>query len=56
MGCAVNGPGEARECDIGIAGGINEAILFKHGEITGKIPENEIIPKLIEEITKIINL
>lgn len=56
MGCAVNGPGEARECDIGIAGGINEAVLFKHGEITGKISENEIIPKLIEEITKIINL
>ena len=50
MGCAVNGPGEAREADIGIAGGVGEAVLFEHGEITGKIPEGEIIPTLIARI------
>ncbi len=53
MGCIVNGPGEAHEADIGIAGGVGEALLFKHGEISGKIPEAEIIPRLIEEIKKI---
>ena len=53
MGCAVNGPGEAREADIGIAGGINEAILFKKGEIIKKIPEQEIVKTLIEEIKNI---
>ena len=50
MGCAVNGPGEAREADIGIAGGVGEAVLFEHGEITGKIREDEIIPTLIARI------
>lgn len=50
MGCAVNGPGEAREADIGIAGGVGEALLFKKGEIIRKIPENEIISTLINEI------
>ena len=50
MGCAVNGPGEAREADIGIAGGKGEALLFKKGEIIRKIPEGEIISTLIEEI------
>lgn len=55
MGCVVNGPGEARECDIGIAGGKGEAVLFKHGEIIGKLPENNVIDVLIEEIKKIIN-
>ncbi len=50
MGCVVNGPGEAREADIGIAGGIGEAMLFEKGEIVCKIPENEIVPKLIERI------
>lgn len=53
MGCAVNGPGEAREADIGIAGGVGEAILFSHGEIIGKVREDEIIEKLIKEIKKI---
>lgn len=50
MGCAVNGPGEAKEADIGIAGGINEAVLFKKGEIIRKIPEDRIIDELIKEI------
>lgn len=47
MGCAVNGPGEAREADIGIAGGRGEALLISRGEVLGKIPEEEIIPTLI---------
>ncbi len=50
MGCGVNGPGEAKEADIGIAGGVGEALLFKRGEIICKIPESEIIPRLIDEI------
>lgn len=52
MGCAVNGPGEAREADIGIACGNEEALLFKNGEIIGKIPESKILEVLIEEINK----
>ena len=54
MGCAVNGPGEAREADIGIAGGNGEALLFKKGEIIRKIPENNIIEELKKEILEII--
>ena len=50
MGCVVNGPGEAREADIGIAGGIGEAVLFKKGEIVEKIPEDQVIERLIGEI------
>ena len=50
MGCVVNGPGEAKECDFGIAGGVGEAVLFRHGEIIGKIKEEEIISTLINEI------
>ena len=53
MGCVVNGPGEAREADIGIAGGKGEALLFKHGKTVCKIPESEIINRLIEEINKL---
>lgn len=53
MGCIVNGPGEAHEADIGIAGGVGEALLFKHGKTVGKIKESEIIPTLIGEIKKI---
>lgn len=53
MGCAVNGPGEAREADIGIAGGSGEAILFKKGEIVKKIKEKNIIKELKEEILKL---
>ncbi len=50
MGCAVNGPGEAREADIGIAGGKGEALLIKKGQIIRKIPEDKIIEELIEAI------
>ena len=52
MGCAVNGPGEAREADIGIAGGRGEGLLFKKGEIVKCIPESEIIDTVIGEIEK----
>lgn len=54
MGCAVNGPGEAREADIGIAGGKNEGLLFKKGEIIKKIPQDEIVDTLKKEILDII--
>lgn len=50
MGCAVNGPGEAKHADIGIAGGKGEAILFRHGEIIKKIKESEVYDVLVEEI------
>lgn len=53
MGCAVNGPGEAREADIGIAGGIGEGLLFSHGEIIEKIPEDKIIDVLIKKIKEL---
>ena len=52
MGCAVNGPGEARDADIGIAGGGGCALLFKKGEIVGKFKEDEIIDVLLTEIGK----
>lgn len=52
MGCAVNGPGEAKEADIGIAGGVGEALLFKKGEIVRKIKEDEIEQVLLEEIER----
>lgn len=50
MGCIVNGPGEAREADIGIAGGIDDAVLFKKGEIVRRIPAARIVEELIAEI------
>ena len=50
MGCAVNGPGEAREADVGIAGGVGEAVLFRHGQIIEKIPEDQVIERLLQEI------
>ena len=50
MGCIVNGPGEAREADIGIAGGKGEALLFAKGEILCKIPEDAVIPTLIQRL------
>lgn len=53
MGCAVNGPGEAREADIGIASGNGEALLFKKGQIITKVKESDIIKVLLEEIDKI---
>ncbi|MGN1479560.1 MAG: flavodoxin-dependent (E)-4-hydroxy-3-methylbut-2-enyl-diphosphate synthase [Acutalibacteraceae bacterium] len=52
MGCAVNGPGEAREADIGIAGGDGCAIIFKKGEILKKVPENMVVEELLKEIYK----
>ena len=54
MGCAVNGPGEAREADIGIAGGKNEGLLFKKGEIIKKVPQDEIVSTLKKEILDMI--
>ena len=53
MGCAVNGPGEAREADIGVAGGVGEGLIFRKGEILRKVKEDEIIPALMEEIAKL---
>ena len=53
MGCVVNGPGEAREADIGIAGGNGEGILFKHGEILRKVPEENLLDELMFEIEKL---
>ena len=52
MGCAVNGPGEAREADIGIAGGKGEGLLFKKGEIVRKIKGDRLVEELLEEIEK----
>lgn len=54
MGCAVNGPGEAREADIGIAGGHNEGLLFKKGEIVRKIKQEDIVEELKKEILEMI--
>ena len=50
MGCAVNGPGEAREADLGIAGGIGEGLLMRHGEIIRKVPEAELLDALKQEL------
>ena len=52
MGCAVNGPGEAKHADFGIAGGVGEGIIFKKGEIIAKVPEDQLLEKLEEIITK----
>ena len=54
MGCAVNGPGEARECDIGVAGGKGEGIIFIKGEIIKKVKEAEIVEILMKEVEKLI--
>lgn len=53
MGCVVNGPGEAREADIGIAGGDGNGLVFRKGEILRKVPEDKLIDTLIEEIEKL---
>ena len=50
MGCVVNGPGEAKEADLGVAGGIGEGLLIKHGEIIKKLPEDQLLPALKEEL------
>lgn len=52
MGCAVNGPGEAKHADFGIAGGVGEGIVFRKGEIIAKVPEEKLLEKLEEIITK----
>lgn len=56
MGCAVNGPGEAREADLGIAGGIGEGLLFRKGEIIRKMPERELLTALREELENLVLL
>lgn len=53
MGCVVNGPGEAKEADIGLAGGIGEGLIFKHGEIIKKVKEEELVDELMREIERI---
>lgn len=55
MGCVVNGPGEAREADVGLAGGIGEGLIFKKGEIIAKVPEDQLIDTLFKEINKILD-
>lgn len=50
MGCVVNGPGEAREADVGVAGGDGCAVIFRHGEILRKVPEDAIVEELMKEI------
>ncbi len=52
MGCVVNGPGEAREADIGIAGGVGVGIIFKKGEVWKKLPEEELLPVFLQELKK----
>ncbi len=52
MGCAVNGPGEARDADIGIAGGDGDALLFRHGETVAKYPQEKIVDVLVEELKR----
>ena len=53
MGCIVNGPGEAREADIGIAGGKGEGLIFKKGQVIKKVPEDNLVEELIKEIEKL---
>ena len=53
MGCAVNGPGEAREADIGIAGGNGMGLIFKKGLIIRRVKEEELVAALLEEIDKL---
>jgi (E)-4-hydroxy-3-methylbut-2-enyl-diphosphate synthase len=55
MGCVVNGPGEAKEADVGIAGGRGQGILFKKGEIVEKLPEGDLVARLLEEISIIVD-
>lgn len=54
MGCEVNGPGEAKDADVGIAGGKGYGILFKHGKVVGKVPEDKLISTLLEEVKKLL--
>ena len=52
MGCIVNGPGEAKEADIGIAGGDGKGILFKKGKVIKKFPQEKLVEVLLEEVRK----
>lgn len=54
MGCVVNGPGEAREADVGLAGGIGEGLIFRKGQVLRKVPEDKLIDELFTEIDKIL--
>ena len=54
MGCVVNGPGEARDADIGIAGGKGEGLVFCKGEVINKVPEDKLVDALFEELDKLI--
>ena len=54
MGCVVNGPGEARTADVGIAGGKGEGLLFRKGQIIKKVPEAELVSELFNEIDNIL--
>ena len=53
MGCAVNGPGEAREADVGIAGGNGEGLIFRKGQVLRKVPEDRLLEELKKEIDKL---
>lgn len=53
MGCVVNGPGESKTADIGIAGGRGNGLLFRHGEILRKVPEDKLLDELVEEVEKL---
>ena len=53
MGCVVNGPGEAREADLGVTGGDGMGLIFKRGEILRKVPEDQLLPALLEEVEKL---
>jgi (E)-4-hydroxy-3-methylbut-2-enyl-diphosphate synthase len=50
MGCEVNGPGEARDADVGIAGGLHEGLIFKNGQILRKVKENVVVDELMKEV------
>ena len=54
MGCIVNGPGEAREADVGIAGGKGEGLVFRKGQVIKKVPEASLVNELFYEIDKIL--
>ncbi len=54
MGCVVNGPGEAREADLGIAGGVGQGILFRHGEVVRKVPQSELADALVAEAWRMV--
>lgn len=54
MGCVVNGPGEAREADLGIAGGLGEGLIFKKGEVLKKVKEEQLLEELFMEIDELL--